>query len=132
MQAAPMARLQQGKQAAVTTGKARTTGIPCAMVLRLIRALPGVPGLIASIVSRAAKLDLSVGRSGPHDFAVREGILVRAHCALNTSASIASRCLTSVTIAIRPSGGSGMRLDKHMFPKNGRDIFFAGRLDIVF
>src|SRR6185312_5593164 len=35
MQAAPMARLQQGKQAAVTTGKAGTTGIPCAMGLRL-------------------------------------------------------------------------------------------------
>jgi hypothetical protein len=32
MQAAPMARLQQKKQAAVTTGSAGTTGIPCAMV----------------------------------------------------------------------------------------------------
>jgi len=38
-----MARLQQEKQAAVTTGKAGTSlGILCAMVLRLIRALPGV------------------------------------------------------------------------------------------
>jgi len=35
MLAAPMARLQQGKQAAVTTGKAGTTGIPCAMVYGL-------------------------------------------------------------------------------------------------
>jgi hypothetical protein len=42
MLAAPMARLQQGKQAAVTTGKAGTTGIPRAMALRLIRDLPGV------------------------------------------------------------------------------------------
>jgi hypothetical protein len=49
MQAAPMARLQQKKQAAVTTGKAGTTGIPCAMVYGLWRALPGVPGLIAPV-----------------------------------------------------------------------------------
>jgi hypothetical protein len=49
MQAAPMARLQQGKQAAVTTGSAETTGIPRAMVLRLIRALAGVPGLLATV-----------------------------------------------------------------------------------
>jgi hypothetical protein len=32
MLAAPMARLQQKKQAAVTTGTSRTTGLPCAMV----------------------------------------------------------------------------------------------------
>jgi hypothetical protein len=31
--ASPMARLQQKKQAAVTTGSAKSTGIPCAMVL---------------------------------------------------------------------------------------------------
>src|SRR6185312_16243032 len=71
--AAPMARLQQKKQAAVTTGPAETSGIPCAMVLRLIRDLLGVPGLLASVAARAspARLDPSVGRSGPHDFAVR-------------------------------------------------------------
>jgi len=28
---------------------AETSGIPCAMVLRLIRDLPGVPGLLASV-----------------------------------------------------------------------------------
>src|SRR6185312_17140434 len=36
-----MARLQQRKQAAVTTGPAETSGIPCAIVLTLIRGLPG-------------------------------------------------------------------------------------------
>ena len=36
-----MARLQKEKQAAVTTGSADTSGLPCAMVLRFIRALPG-------------------------------------------------------------------------------------------
>src|SRR5689334_22654209 len=45
VQAAPMARLQQGKQAAVTTGKAGAAGIPCAMVLRLIARSPRSAGL---------------------------------------------------------------------------------------
>jgi hypothetical protein len=40
--ASPMARLQQKKQAAVTTGSAGSTGIPCAMVLTVSFALsPG-------------------------------------------------------------------------------------------
>jgi len=45
VQAAPMARLQQSKQAAVTTGKAGAAGIPCAMVLRLIARSPRSAGL---------------------------------------------------------------------------------------
>jgi hypothetical protein len=47
--ASPMARLQQEKQAAVTTGSAGSTGIPCAMAYDLSRALLGVPGLIATV-----------------------------------------------------------------------------------
>jgi hypothetical protein len=39
--AAPVARLQKEMQAAVTTGLAETPGLPRAMGLRLIRALPG-------------------------------------------------------------------------------------------
>ncbi len=47
--------------------------IPCAMVL-MLRALPGVPGLIASVARECVHgLDPSVGRSGPHDLAVRLG-----------------------------------------------------------
>ncbi len=45
MLAAPMARLQQKTQAAVTTGKAETTGIPCAMVLTAYSALSPETGL---------------------------------------------------------------------------------------
>jgi hypothetical protein len=46
--------------------------------LRLIRALPGVPGLLAPVPrARDPGLDPSVGGSGPHDFAVREGAFVR-------------------------------------------------------
>jgi len=42
--------------------------------LRLIRPLLGVPGFLAAVASRdhlSAKLDPSVGGSGPYDFAVR-------------------------------------------------------------
>jgi hypothetical protein len=45
MQAAPMARLQQKKQAAVTTGSAGTTGIPRAMVLTAASRSPWSAGL---------------------------------------------------------------------------------------
>ena len=70
-----MARLQQEKQAAVTTGSAGSTGIPCAMVLRLIRALPGDRAFLppSSRGPSSAQLSLSVGRPGPHAFAVRIG-----------------------------------------------------------
>jgi hypothetical protein len=40
VKASPMARLQEKKQAAVTTGSAKSSGIPCAMVLRLIACSP--------------------------------------------------------------------------------------------
>ena len=47
------------------------------MVLKLIRALLGAPGLLAAVAcvtrERRRKLDPSVGGSGPHDFAVRTG-----------------------------------------------------------
>jgi hypothetical protein len=75
--ASPMARLQQKKQAAVTTGKAGSTGIPCAMVLTVSFAISPGTGLSCSRRLRDAKhhrkLGLSVGRPGPRDFAVRIG-----------------------------------------------------------
>jgi len=41
------------KQAAVTTGLAATSGLPCTMALRLIRALPGAPGFLATVCDNA-------------------------------------------------------------------------------
>ena len=71
------------KHAAEPQAQPKTTGLPCAMVLRLIRALPGAPGFLATMI-RAKQAsqrlhdvrahvvqDTSVGVSGPHDFAVR-------------------------------------------------------------
>src|SRR6185437_5565911 len=62
--------------------------------LRLIRGLLGVPGLLASVASRSssARLDASVGASGPHDFARPQEMLSSARqAALSTLASTASR-----------------------------------------
>ena len=83
----------------------QNTGIPCAMVLRLIRALLGVPGFLATVAGGSSSADLipasgSVGGSGPHDFVVREDAFVRAaFAALNILTSIASRAQRFVTIA---------------------------------
>jgi len=62
------------------------------MVLRLIRALLGVPGLLAAVACRLVtrRLDPSVGGSGPHDFAVRQDVFVHATRALNTLPATAS------------------------------------------
>ena len=54
-----MARLQQRKQAAVTTGLAESTGIPCTMVLTLLRALPGVHDFLVTVASRVILRDLA-------------------------------------------------------------------------
>ena len=79
--------------------------IPHAMVYGLFRALPGDRAFLPPSPAEAAfrKLDASVEASGPHVFAVRFSALVRS-----TSASTASRP-ASVTIASRPSVGTGRR-----------------------
>src|SRR5215471_16572864 len=66
VQAAPMARQQIKKLAAVTTGLAGASGLPCAMVLRLIRDLPGARALLppsrAAFVAPARLASASGGR----------------------------------------------------------------------
>ena len=143
VQAAPMARLQQGKQAAVTTGTPKHAGIPCAMVLRLIAGSPRRPGFdclrrlpITACRAREGptspidRLDPSIGGPGPHAFAVREECF-RPRVKRAEHPHVHRLPLpTSVTIAIRPSCGGGMRADNHVFPKNGRGIFYAKGVDI--
>jgi hypothetical protein len=57
----------------VTTGSPDQSGLPCAMVLTAYFALSPVTGLSCHrrLAETSAKLDASVGASGPHDFAVR-------------------------------------------------------------
>ncbi|CAL79522.1 hypothetical protein BRADO5858 [Bradyrhizobium sp. ORS 278] len=105
MRAAPMARLQTKKQAAVTTGLAEQPGLPCAMDLTAAPCSPRGPGLLAPVIDIVADQDTSVGVSGPHGLTVREGI-VRPHAkrALRPHAATASPAPRSVTIAKRPFG----------------------------
>ena len=54
----------------------RHSGLPCAVVLRLIGALPGEPAfatvIFAKLLSYPRELSACMGAPGPHDFAVRE------------------------------------------------------------
>jgi hypothetical protein len=72
------------------TGSAEASDIPCAMVLRLMSCSPRRAGLVVTVVSRisrsiqldrcaTARLDASIGASGPHDFAVRIRAVRRRH-----------------------------------------------------
>jgi len=70
----PMARLQQKKQAAVTTGSAGSTDIPCAMVLTGSCVLAPVSmTLLVTVACEIVfhRLNTSPGVPGPHVFAVR-------------------------------------------------------------
>src|ERR1700722_6262739 len=76
-------------------------GIPHAMVYGLYRALPGAPGLLATVAcAPSRRLDTSVGVSGPHDFARP----LQAPSSTAPSASTAS-CPTLVTLANAPLSG---------------------------
>ena len=77
-----------------TTGSPVQTGFPCAMVLTACFVLSPVTGLSCHrrLAETPAKLDASVGASGPHDFAVRISIIrPRAIRAPDAAASTASR-----------------------------------------
>ena len=82
-----------------------STGIPRAMVLRLISCSPRRSGLFVTVVCASSRrLDAGVEASEPHDFAVRK----HAPSFLAPPASTASRA-ASVTIAKRPSVGRDAR-----------------------
>jgi hypothetical protein len=66
----------------VTTGSPDDSGIPRANGFNgFLRALPGEPGLLSPSPARSSShtLDISVGISGPHDFAVRFQVARLAH-----------------------------------------------------
>ena len=65
-------RSRAKKAAHEHTGQRRTSDIPCAMALRLIRTLPGELRSVATVAcERVRKLGASLAAPGPHDFAVR-------------------------------------------------------------
>jgi hypothetical protein len=98
----PRSRVQKKKHTSVvTTGPPDRPGIPCASGFNgFLRALPGEPGFVATIAygSSSDELDISVGISGPHDFAVRDERL-----RLVRQSRPPHPAPTFVTIAKRPS-----------------------------
>jgi len=122
-----MARLQKRKQAAVTTGTSRNTGLPCADGLRLIRALLGdrlVCPRHPRCSSKHRELDLSTGRPGPHDFTVR----IDSRSSNGINASTASRAQRPWR-RVRPSDRAGTWLQKHDFCKTETELFSRQGLD---
>jgi hypothetical protein len=90
------------KHAAEPQVQPDTSGLPCAMVLRLIRALPGETRLDCHRHWRDAehhrRQGTCIGAPGPHDFAVR-----RRRARPSQLPRPPHPTATFVTIAIRPS-----------------------------
>jgi hypothetical protein len=81
VKASPMARLQKKNAGGRYHRCCRSTGIPCAMVLTLIRSLPGAPGCLATMIraarQRRRERNTSIGVSGRCDFASARDPFVR-------------------------------------------------------
>ena len=89
-----------------------------------LRDLPGDRLVVTVACVMKRKLDASVEASGPHDFAVR----VQHRSSAVLPASIASRP-ASVTIAIRPFGGTRRRHYRTDLGRDGTQMFFQMGLD---
>jgi hypothetical protein len=132
VKASPMARVQQ-KSTRQNHRLSRSSGIPCAMALRLIRALPGAPGFLATISQQRAR-----ARCAGHQ---RRGVettrfrraqqLVRPHDQDHAATHCAHRIprSTSVTVAKRPSCERETNQPIHDFRKKEREIFLQGELE---
>ena len=94
--------------------------------LRLIRDLLGAPGFRATVAARmSARLDPSIGGSGPHDFAVR--IARASSCALMRPSQSRTNVRDEASAPLRERGTAYIN---HDFQKYGRGIFLPGGLDI--
>ena len=112
----------------ITTGSPKQSGFPCAVVLTVSFVLAPETGLVVSVGDNASCVapDISVGISGPHDFAVRSPPL-RPFAADRVHRIPRP---TSVTIAIRPSCGRGTgRGHKDDLPDGRSEIFLRKGLD---
>ena len=112
------------------------TALPAQWFYGLLRALPGVPGLLAPVVFRSpafrpvgrnreiGRLDPSVGGSGPHGLTVRAAPHV-----LRPNTSIATRLTSGDEWPTRPPYRGGLASLNHKFCLSERDIFSQGALD---
>jgi hypothetical protein len=100
----PRPPVQQKAQASATTGSPETSGIPCAMVLRLIRALPGDRALLPpSSMGRTIDLAPASGRQDHTISPSAKASFVRATNCAQRFRVHRIPLPTSVTIASRPS-----------------------------
>src|SRR5204863_9943077 len=105
----------------VTTGSPDQPSIPARNGFTAYFVISPVIGLFCHRRQQVTtcQLDASVEASGPHDFAVRVST-VRQHCLRVHRIP----CPTSVTIAIRPSCGTGWIGYTFDLGQNGNGMFF--------
>src|ERR1700688_1204656 len=103
---APMVRVQQ-KARGRTTGTGGSSGLPCAEVLRLIRALPGDRALLPPSLPRNRFRENLAPASGRQDHTISPSAL--ASLVLRRYRVHRIPLPTSVTTAKRPSCESGTR-----------------------
>ena len=110
---APMAPCAIKSTGVGTTGTPDQPGIPCAMALRLIRALLGDHRLVATVAGETRehhrRLGACFGAPEPHDFAVRQPHHRRGASAPDAAHVHRIPPSTSVTTAKRPSCGDGTK-----------------------
>src|ERR1700719_1984151 len=121
MRSAPAAAC--AKSTRVSNHRYAATGIPCAMVLRLISCSPREPGSFALVVRGSLHdLSASVRAPGPHVFAVRTGALVQRHRLRPPHPAS-----TSVTIASRRSCEDGTAGTLQLIWVSGKEKYFCER-----
>ncbi len=108
-------------------------GLPCAMVLRLLRGLPGAPGFLVTVAratrQRRHARGIGIGMPGPHGLAVRLET-VRRHDRSRRSPKRPPHPAPDVRDGREtPLVWGGTRIDKHDFRKKERRIFSRLGLD---
>ena len=107
----------------VTTGSTETSGLPCAMVLTLLRALPGVRDLIVTVACKSSFANLAPAQ-GRQDHTTWPSASCRARrtrCRRPSRPAPNTRDDREAPLL----EGAGCAYGKQNFRQNGREIFLA-------
>jgi hypothetical protein len=105
----------------------RTSGLPCATVLRLIARSPRGPGFLAPVARKPRQLESLASASGGQDHTPSPSAPTSLVVRLSTRPS--HPALHVRDDASAPPDEHGTTPDNHIFLKNERKIFFTGGLD---